>query len=158
MHIEPSRTGAAAISRRAQRNPLELLVNLIEADPTASVERLWNKWWDTVKGDDDYLKAACRHAFTNQLASLDRDKRKAKPAQKRPAEDVRAQVDAIKQRIVTAVFSLESPMPNGKALGDCTLRELAKFGGIFTRIIKLGKPDQIVRKVVNEAQLKKLAA
>jgi hypothetical protein len=51
---------------------------------------------------------------------------------------------------------LDLTLPGGKALRDATFAECRQAGGFFTRIAKLGKPDEIVGKKLTDAQVAKV--
>lgn len=156
MYSSSSQTGAADTRRRAKRSPMELLVNLIEAEPTASKERLWNQWWAAVSADDEYLHAVGRHTFTNLYEATERDRRKTKSqprAKPDPTVD-KARAEALARRVVAAVL-LEVTLPtNGKRLKDSTFADCARAGGWFSTVAKMGQPKQVVGDIVTEEQLR----
>lgn len=144
--INQARTGASGMARRGRKNPTEIMVNLIEADPTAAFDRIFKQWWEIVKADDDYHEAIGFHAGTNIWASLTRNK----PPQRRPGmkeiAERQAQIEAVASKVANKVLTLNFVMPNGHKLGECTGTEVVKFGGVFTAIgKKAGK--QLVGKV-----------
>lgn len=111
MHAEYVKTGAAASRRASTKNPMEILANMRDADPTAGFEYQFAKWRKAVERDEETNKAALLHAFRNYWTALDR---------------------------------------------EATFAEVRKEGGLFVKIGKLGKPSQVVGKVLTEAQLQKL--
>lgn len=141
------------MSRVARKNPTELLVSIIEDDPTASTERLFKLWNERVIADEDYQSSVNRHAFTNILASLERHKRKPRP--KKSAKEVAARVERLKKR-VTAIILLNLTLPNGKRLEQATFAECSAAGGWYAKVAKRGKPNQIVGKVLSEEDLRSI--
>lgn len=150
-------TGAAAMARSAVKNPLQVLVNAIDNDPTMPTERLFQTWWGAVKDDEDLMRAVGRHAFHNMLASLDRDKRKARERRRGQRAVSKAAVAMIKDRIRSVVL-MDLLLPNGKKLRDSTFAECSAAGGWFKQLATRGKPSQIVGKVLTEADLQKISA
>ncbi len=135
---QESRTGAASMARHARKNPTEVMVSLIEADPTASFDRIFKQWWDIVKADDDYYEAIGFHAGTNIWASLTRKRPEPKPSkttQNARATEKNEQVARVVQKVLSRL-TLDFVMPNGKRLADCTGIEVSKFGGVFSVIGK----------------------
>lgn len=153
MHIEPSRTGAAATRRRSKKNPMEVLVGLVEADPTADQDRLFGQWWKKIRGDDEQIEAVARHSFTNMLTAIERGSRKPK---QRTAEDMEQERRAIGAlvNLVKNVVLMDIVLPNGKKLRDCTFAECSAAGGWFKLVATKGKPSELVGKVLSEEQLR----
>lgn len=152
-YVEPLRTGSAAMSRMARKNPMELLVSLIEDDPTASDGIIFRKWSEIVRGDDDYLAASLQHAFTNMMKAAERHKRKPQKAKPSPKE-VAARVARMSKRI-DQIIMMKIMVPGAnKPVEECTFAELARAPGWYAKVAKLGKPNQIVGKVLSEEQLR----
>lgn len=145
--VNEARTGASGMARRARKNPTEVMVNLIEADPTAAFDRIFKQWWEIVKADDDYHEAIGFHAGTNIWASLTRHRKApSSPLTSQQKAAYQAEIEAKTEQVLSRVLTLNFIMPNGHKLADCTGIEVAKFGGIFTAIgKKAGK--QLVGKV-----------
>ncbi len=79
------------------------------------------------------------------------DKREEEARQK--AEDV----TKIKESIKTAVkkiIRLDTILPNGKPLRECSTEEIAEFGGTLTKIAAKMKPGQIAGDVFKDDDLK----
>lgn len=152
------KTGAAAVSRVARQNPMELLVSLVEGDPSADADRMFNKWKKIVMADDDLLIPALRHTFTNMLTAIDRDRRRNSPRTYRTfsSETVQREVRQVVADVVQMAL-MNLTLPNGKLLRDAKFKDCAKAGGWFAKIAKMGKPDQVVGRTISEAQLRKVA-
>lgn len=158
MFEQISRTGAAGMARRGKKSPLQVLVDIIDGDPSADVQRLFRQWWNVVSADDDLLQAAGWHAFHNMLASLDRDRRKTKDRKrqsKKAQADFRDRVEGIKDKIRAAVL-MDLTLPSGKKLRDATFAECSKAGGWFKVLATKGKPSEIVGEKMSEADLQKI--
>jgi hypothetical protein len=153
MHTTTAKTGAAAVSRVAQRNPMEVLTSLVEGDPTAGADRLFRSWLDIVREDEDLFIPALRHTFTNMLSCLDRDKRRG-TVRAVPVAAQRQLVEQVKERVVQVIL-MNLTLPSGKLLRDSTFKECASAGGFFARISKQGKPNQVVGKTLTEDHLRR---
>jgi hypothetical protein len=57
---------------------------------------------------------------------------------------------------VSNIVLMNLELPNGKALKDSTFSECAKAGGFFSKVAKMGKPNAIVGKTMDEAALRKV--
>lgn len=149
------RTGSAAVSRVAQKNPMEVLISLIEDDPTADADRLFGQWLKQVREDEDLLLPALRHTFTNMLSCLDRDRRRQKPRALATSRQVeRAEtVERAKNIIVSHIF-MNMALPGGKLLRDARFKDCAAAGGWFSRVAKMGKPDEVVGRTISEEDLR----
>lgn len=171
MHFDISQTGAASIRRLGVRSPMQLLVTLIESDPTADRDRLFRKWvHQMIEEDgtpnyvfeaDGYIWSVLRYTFTNLLSSLDREKPKRNHPQPKSIdekikekEETQAAVESLKQKIENVVF-LNFVLSNGKRLKECTGTECIREGGWFMAIGKqVGK--RLVGDVLSEEQVKAL--
>jgi hypothetical protein len=135
-----SRKGASATRRFGKRSLLQLLINLIEGDPTADKERMFHKWRAEIIDDPEDVDAALLHCFTNLWETVERDRQPRPKRRQRSREERQAQVNALKERIVQKVLTLNFVMPNGKRLAECTGTEVGRYGIIFAAIArKAGK-------------------
>jgi hypothetical protein len=155
--LQTIRTGAAATRRSAKKNPMQVLVDLVEGDPSADPNRLFKVWWPIIQSDDDYLEAVARHAFTNFLTSLDRDRRASATRRKtkRMAQQHRDAVSALTSKIKNLIL-LDLQLPNGKKLRNCTFAECSAAGGWFKLLATRGRPSEVVGEVLTEDDLRKL--
>jgi hypothetical protein len=153
-YVEGLRQGSAVLSRVAERNPQQILAELTERDPTASVDRLFKKWKSAIIDDVDLLDAALRHAFTNMLTNIDRGRRGRTSVATRVQQKIERE-QAIKQMQVKIerVVLLNIKLPNGKLLRDCSFAECKKAGGWFLKVAKMGRPTQIVGLTLSEEKL-----
>jgi len=160
--------GAAAVRRSAKKNPVEALVSLIDGDPTADVERLFRKWLEIVRDDEELLIPALRHCFTNIFSSLEAGRRRNRQMNLKAAtEDLQAhnerQIQRVKAQQQTAksmanvimeIILLDLKLPNGKLLRDATFKDCASAGGWYAKVAKRGRPSQIVGQTLTEQQLR----
>jgi hypothetical protein len=155
LFAETSRTGSAAMSRVAQKNPLELLRRMRDADSTADPERIFKKWYKQVVEDEAYLLATLHHAYTNMWVSLERDEPKkitTKEDLAKRRKEQKEKVTGLVKRITNIVL-LDVVLPCGKRLRDATFAECAEAGGWFSKIAKMGRPNQLVGKILSEEDL-----
>lgn len=154
MHADASRTGASFVAKRSPANPRQMLVDMIEGNPGASKDYLFDKFRELISEDDDCMRAVAWYFFVN-FYEYETTTRNRKPNhQGRVASQARQRVmvERIKQKIIL----MDLILPSGKRLGDSTFADCAKAGGWFAKLARSGKPGQIVGKVLTEAQLKKL--
>jgi hypothetical protein len=147
------RQGAAVVRRIAKKSPMELLVSIVDGDPTADKERLFRKWLEAVREDDEYEMAVFRYAFANLENALGRERRRP-PIVRHPLQTGRAHVQAAAEKMVVSVILMNLTLPGGKLLRDATFKECAQAGGWFSRVSKRGKPNQVVGKILTEDQLR----
>jgi hypothetical protein len=53
---------------------------------------------------------------------------------------------------IKGLIVLDLMMPNGEAIRDCSFGYMTKLGGAAARIGAMGKPNQIIGKVITEKQ------
>lgn len=155
--ISESHQGAAAMARYSKKNPLELMVQMIEADPTASPDRIIAKWIEAARDEGGYEDAVWTYAATNYFSNATRKKQTPLPTVTREQLAVRMKtsVEAVTRQLAEKLLSLEFIMPNGHRLADCTGTDVAKLGGIFIVIgKKAGK--RLVSQAFTEDQLQAL--
>lgn len=154
-----TRQGAAANARRAKKNALDVLAEMIESHPTWGRDRLYNQWRDAVESDDGYLCAVMDYTFTNYYERLEKDRNRtpAKTLKEREADKaaVQAKADAIVSKFKEAVL-MEHVMPNGKKLGDCSGPECVTAGGFFACIGRQIGRGRTVRQDMREVDLRAL--
>lgn len=149
----------AKVQTWKKANPRDVLRRLIEENPGHDEVALEKLCWSTIKDDPDspdLLRTIFSYWFANNWRSLV-DERYT-PAQRQEM----AQEKAAKREVVVAKVAakmveriMDMAMPNGKSMSECTFGYVGKLGGGFTRIAKLGKPNQIIGKVLDETKIKK---
>lgn len=151
-----SRQGSASQARYSKKSPLELMVRLIESDPTASPDRIIAKWIDEAKDEGGYENAVWIYAATNYYNNATSKRRAPPPEQRAEAQRAAAaRIVELKHEVIQKVLTLSFCMPNGSQLGDCTGTYVAEQGGIFAAIgKKAGK--RLVSQAFTEDQLQAL--
>lgn len=103
-----------------------------------------------------YRQSALEYAHDNAYDALTR-------IQRLPAKEVRAEraatVQATAHRIVEAAKSLvmlDLLLPTGKTLRESTGKDCTKAGGWFSKLARKVRPNQIVGRVLSEAEVRKL--
>lgn len=147
-------------------NPRDLLKGLIEKHPRLSQDRLLILLKEAAT--EDHVESMIEYWFANNYRSLISEITRPPPATredldaKQALEDshISAAVTAMKDRIreEAQVMLLDMVLPNGKRLRECTFGYVAKLGGCLARIGAKGKTNQMVGKVLSEAQVAKLYA
>jgi hypothetical protein len=111
------------------------------------------------QADAPFPADAAKSEFDEALASADVADIAEKAAAKKAA--VIAEAAAREQRIASMIVDIKSIIimemvsPLGKVYGDHTFAEMATIGGWAASISKRGKPTEIVRNKLNEADLHK---
>ena len=163
---DPAKYGAAFAARRSQNNPRQLLIGLIEGDPSAEKDRQWRCFVERIQEEDgvslpaDGYAMSCLHEVF--IRAWDTLNRVAKVTRESPQKRVERQrmeqvkVAEIKAKVIQFAW-LQMVMPNGKEAGDCTGTEMVAFGGKFAKIgHKVGKKR--VRDVLTEKQVRAIVA
>jgi radical SAM superfamily enzyme with C-terminal helix-hairpin-helix motif len=132
-------------ARRWEHGPFAVIQELITKSPKADKKTLFEQFREVLAQDETYQRAVDWYYFGNMYDYLTTNRNKHRSRNKSAQ---RAIVDKLKQRLLDLI------LPNGKALRDATFAECATAGGWFTKVSKLGKPQQIVGKIVSEEQLK----
>jgi hypothetical protein len=124
----------------------DLMRDLIQDNPKHNRKKIIAKWLDIVIDDTEMnnsaLELSGRFVF-NSVSSQ-------KPPRHNKAKMVERATKRIARHISRYIFSMV--MPNGKTLGKCTFGEVAKFNNGLARLVKLGKPNQIIEDTITEAQ------
>ena len=149
------RQGAAYTRRISTKNPMEILVGLIEGNPTADASQLFDEWIPIIREDDALLEAALRHTFANLYNAL---KRPPKRKGRHPTQTVEQRQEQVAKsaKLIVQVMLMNITLPSGKKLAEATFKECAEAGGWFARVAKKGKPSEIVGRVLTEQDLRKI--
>ncbi len=154
--------GTTGVKRQSMRkgNPRNYLLKILERTPRISDEDLVEKMMAAVRKNDDYLESVVVNWTARERANLTRGPRQAPQPQAREAiaakmAEYRAQVEKIAKPRIVQFALLQMVMPNGKALAECTFKEVAQFGGKFIALSKGGKPGEKVGKL-SEPEVRKL--
>ena len=154
--------GAAAAWRASNQSPIELLIVLKEKDPAADKDRLFSKWSEIVRGDEELLIPSLLHAFTNMHSSLERNQGQQRQVSPIQLAEKKAEFAALKEKTketilkVALINLLELPTANGGAFGDCSKEEIAEENGWKAKVAAKLKGRQTVREVFSNDDLWKL--
>jgi hypothetical protein len=150
--------GAPFTPKSGTANPDNLLREIMQENPGASEKTTWPLFREAILKHDgidaagvyDMNDACLRYYHINarsRLEALMSDSKPEKPSE----EKAKAKAEKIKR-----TFVLDTPMPNGKLLRDCTVKYACKLPGAFARLGKLlgkmGKPNQLVGEVISNKQ------
>lgn len=155
LHSDETRVGASFLAKRSQVNPRELLVRIIEgAGDVTDKDALFARFREALQEDEQFQRAVDWYFFVNMYDYMVTSRNHKPTAAARAA--LTQQVEQIKRQVERVVL-LNLVLPSGKALRDATFAECARAGGWFAKIAKMGKPRQVVGKVVTEGQLQAVA-
>lgn len=152
MNTELRSTGASFVAGRERDNPRDLVIDVVKNNPQASRSDQFEQFRALLQeSGGDYQRAVDWYFFVNMQSYLTGARDRSDPVTRAAATKQRENlVESIKAQIVL----LELPMPNGKAMRDCTGGEMAKFGNRYQRIAeKVGK-TKTVGAVLNEDQVR----
>lgn len=149
----------ASVQSWAKANPRDVLKETLERHPTESSENIFRIVKEIILAEDELVESVIEYWFSNNYRSLremmvpveQRRKRHSKRA-----AAVESFASQIKKKATEMVF-LDWVLPNGKPLRHCTGRECLEAGGWLQNIGKTIKRDELVGKVLSEAQVRKLA-
>lgn len=163
-------TGAKRMSQD-EYNIRPMVKNLMEQHPDSGVDELWPLFLKDIGYDDDneFVLSALDYSLANCFRSLLPEVTYKNLSELRRAkkESNKAQVALISAGVTAAITKgtrdlvktfviLNDIMPNGKKLGDCTFSEVSVFGDTFSAIGKLGKPNQRLKDVLTNGDLRSL--
>lgn len=146
---------AAHKKRFAHKSLEELIIELLELDPTADSRRLFQRYCEAVKEDREYLENALWPGFMRLESFLRNPKRNMPVRRANPVVAMEAAKALISKHVKTIYLNLPIG-EGGKKLRHCTFKEVAAFGGQLTKIAKMGRPEQLVGDVLNEGDLAKV--
>jgi hypothetical protein len=155
MQLNPGRYGAKRQSWE-ESNPRDVLERVINDNPRASEREIYDIS-SRILSDGRYFKAIFEYWFTNNYRSFFHGRLAAPSKTVADRGAARAWIagslekESIKRRIKTAF--LDYILSNGRALRDSTFGECKKEGGWLTAISKLGKPNEVVGKVLSEKRV-----
>jgi hypothetical protein len=147
---------------------MELLVQIERNNPSFSKDDLQDEFVHqmSMPRNQSLAEAAFQTVFSLNFGKL-HSKRVAKSPAERAA--ARAKIDAVIEsardsmtKYVVEVGFWDYPMPNGKRLHECTVKEAKmlkpKIGGLLNIIDNLrGKPTDVIGDIYTKAELKRLA-
>lgn len=148
-------TGASFIAMCTEHNPRDLVIELIESMQGEQRDKMFEEFRRRISENDRYQRAVDWYFFVNMHDYLTTSRNKHQTPQQRAHAKQAADecVTDLKRKIVDIVL-LDIILPSGKRLRDSTFAECGRAGGWFTKLAKMGKPAQVVGKVLTEAKLK----
>ena len=158
-HIDTGVYGAKVQSWR-RTNPRDILKRLMEENPRCEKQALLALFRDAAKSSEDHIDTIIDYWFANNYHSL----AEKPPAQQREAmaareSAYRATSKKVQERIVAKAISLLDPdmiFGNGKSLRDNTFGYFGKLGGGFMALSRMGKPNQVVGRVLTDDQIRSI--
>jgi hypothetical protein len=153
------------VHKTSEENPAKVILELMGDHPSASREELMRQFRKrmsvAVTETPGFLTPLCDryfyHEYNNILAYRRRSERESVDGGTRRVRARREQeekaVKAATKRIVKAVL-LDLVLPTGKVARDSTFGECRRVGGFWAEVGKRGKPDEIVGKMLTEADLR----
>lgn len=159
----------SAITSKQPAGPRDIVVRLIEANPSATEDELFPKFERALQAAGaDCQMVVNRYYWAGVFPSLKRAalmRSVAQPernaARQRVQSNVqraaerRQETQIVKAKIVSALMDLTLP-PRGKRLADATFGECAAAGGWYAQVAKCGKPNEIVGQVLSETDLREI--
>jgi hypothetical protein len=147
---------------------MELLVQIERNNPSFSKDDLQDEFVHqlSMPRNQSLAEAAFQTVFSLNFGKLHTKRVKKSPTERAAA---RAKMDSVIKsardtmtKYVVEVGFWDYPMPNGKRLHECTVKEAKalkpKIGGLLNVIDNLrGKPNDIIGEIYTKTQLKKLA-
>lgn len=157
--MELQARGASFIAQTKESNPLDLVKAVIAKYPSADRKERFLEFERRLFGDEDRERAVRWYFFVNMHDYITTSRSAHRSAAHRA--NARAQREAaiaevagtIKKQLVLMDLVLPT---NGKLLRDSKFADCAKAQGWWGKVAKMGKPNQIVGKVLTEEDLRKL--
>ncbi len=149
--------GGPAISKTERVSAANVMFSIIDEMPDATSGQCVTAFYERLRDDEDYVKAALIHLGYSTFYNI----RRNSPAAQKKATKRAAQIRQTATKLAGAIRSailLETVMPNGKPLAECTGKECAKFGGWLSKIAAKIRPADKVGAVLSEVQVRKLFA
>lgn len=146
-------TYGAKVQSWKRANPRDLLKRLIDNQPAAGRDAIFQEFREYLRGDDgeDFLDSVIEYWFANNYHSLIE-----RPAPSRAAQQTERRVAVEKVKETIRARLLDMRLPNGLTLAASTFGYCAKLGGGLARIGAKGKPNQVVGKHLSETEVRKL--
>lgn len=158
-HVDTGITGAKRQSWKHD-NPREVLINIIDQNPSAAKEELLEIFTRSAleKGRRTLLETIIEYWFANNLNSLlnsDSGLRKqfSNPQVSKIKEQIRERI-----KIAAGVVLMDMILPNKKRLRDCSGAECAAVGGWLSVVATHMSPSEIVGKKLSEQDVRAILA
>ncbi|WP_315740060.1 hypothetical protein [Bradyrhizobium sp. SZCCHNR1093] len=171
LQVVTETTTAKLPNRRRQQpaTPMELLVQIEKRNPRMNRDEIQDLFVQQIMlpKNASLMVIALETVFSLNYGKLHSVKRPKTTAQSRAASAAKRApvIEAMRDEAVKYVVEVgfwDYPMPNGKRLHECTVKEAKsmkpKIGGLLTIIDNLrGKPTDVIGDIYTKSQLKKLA-
>lgn len=166
-HVDTGVYGAK-VQSWAAKNPRDILRRLIEENPEADKDTLFELFDEEIEGSEaeEYRKVVHEYWFANNYHSLVQPIDRKKIMALKNVEERIAKIEVKKKKLQSAlkkeaqILLLDMTMPNGKLFGDCVGSECTalsnKMGDFLAHVAAKLKPDEKVRDVMDENQLREL--
>jgi hypothetical protein len=152
-NTDTSRRGATFLAKNSPMTTRALLVDLVQSNPRASKEDLFDRFRELIEGDEDHRSAIDWYFFVNMLTYAQSQGQRAVTVERRAERQ--EMVRAATAQVVNQFLS--HPMLNGKEMRHCTGLEMAKFGKGYAKIAKRAGA-KTVGEVMNESEVRELMA
>jgi hypothetical protein len=147
--------GGPAVHKTEKFNPTEVLIRLIDENPSARRDAIEKLFIAEIEDDRDYRTPALKYFFWNAWAGLHPARHKSRVKTRQQQTEMRQAIDEKIQQIKRAVIISELIMPNDKTVAQCTGLEMTKFGKFGTKVGKIAGRHK-VGATLSEEQLWKL--
>lgn len=155
--------GSPFVQGARSTSPKEVMFRLRAQHPNASKEEIFRLFKAEANADEranELVDVCIEIAMINGYLAWEKIAERqaaAIPAtmqQQQRSEARQERAAEVAARIRTAW--LDYSMLNGKALGDCTFKEVGQCERKFHKVAKAGPPNKLVREVLSEAKLRAL--
>jgi hypothetical protein len=156
----PGTRGQTRSTWRDETHLRGILMRLISENKDANREEIEALYIAKCEMVPKLVDEALRRSFDNDWKQFQKPAVARRPVRtEEEIEAAKAEVAAAVERVKEIVL-LEWIMPNGKAIGDCTGKEVKQFGDKvapwLAKVAAKVKPDERVRDVLNEADVRKM--
>jgi len=161
---------AKRTDREAQANPINLLKEVVAANPRATTDEVYEEFKERILEveNDAHLDIILMSWFGPVYSKLTAPKVDVRAHERQLAQrraEREAAKEAMKDKIkanMAKIVLLDMVLPHGKAVKDSTGRECAqlgpKVGEWLSRVAGEMRPTQVVGKVLSEDRLQELYA
>lgn len=147
--------GGPAIGKTEKVNPVQVMVSLIDEMPDAKQDALVDAFYERLRDDEDYIKAALRYLAYNSLNNITNTQRRNGPGARKRQEAARTAAAEMTAQMVEKIKRaavLDLLLPNGKTARESTFADCKKAGGMWLKIGAMGKPQEIVGQKITDKQ------
>lgn len=149
--VNTYRNAVASTARMFEDNPRHLITKLVAENPHASKDDLFPEFQSLIAKKAELQCVIDWYFFANMYDYI----AGTRNGSHNTPHDTKTEVERLKARVVEVVL-LDLLLPSGKLLRDATFAECAQAGGWYAKVSAMGKPNQIVGKVLTEQQLRRV--